>query len=1154
MKNQKKYKKRGLAAVLVAAAFIMSLMAPQILTSAATERVKLLIAPKTVIGGSKGDYVGWTEFSSGDVQEYEEGNITGAWYTQKIASTGREWEDYAVYNNQNSSDISGYLWEAAYLKDPGISLKMGVDNTFRHRVTSESLKAANGKVEHDCLFARKTISAAYNPEEIHPDCDVCVKDTGKYDWSMVPTKEINKDTGEREENYSFYFEDNDTAGLFLNGVVKEVAVKTSNGNYKQQYYTGFVLYLNESPSSASYNSERQMESGIYYCINSRFSTTSYRDGGYMKASDVKSGKSGVYQLKTFSDALEEKGLVTFGVSKGEEGRDSNIADDNYSDVSFESSLKNGKVTVTAKVVNDKTGVNTSLSFTGDAAYYRSEGSVGFFSYSQPCATFAEIKVSGIPPEFTITYDADGGKFADGTTADKKQLVELYDFEYVDSIEYAFPVPIGIFKGQTVSRTGYHIKDNYNTPSKSNGWYYNLYEDDEIELLSTMYYTDYFHEDITVKPAWEPNQLTVKYNVNGGTGTIDNTVMKYDKSYKLTSTAPTREGYVFKGWSLKKNPASSDTLYTNSSTKQTAQAWASTFGKSIDTKNASVTLYAQWEIAGRVQYHSNSGTATAKSGYTLVDMVTDIGGLAGNSSGTVIKKSISETDTTANLHNVGTLFSRTGYHAKAGEEWLIGSNTGTPVSQADNTDMTNVINAIKNNSDRLVTLYANWEANSYIIKFDGNGATSGTMADMSMIYNVAKKLTPNDYQNLGHTFTGWNTKADGSGDSYTDMQSVINLTSEDGGTVTLYAQWKSNEYTIRFDGNGSTSGSMSDMKMTYNVAKNLSPNQYSRIGYEFVNWNTKADGTGESFENEQSVINLTAVPNGVITLYAQWKPITYTIRFNANGGVGHMDDITPVFYDEEIELPECVFTKENEYGPSGFKGWNLIGDTKDILYEDKATVKNLTEEKDAVVTLYAIWDDCPGIEAKDLYYTLMQAQSGYITEDELLSHAKAFDLEDNEIQPGTHETNSFRVMDYQASDFTQFQHSGSVTETYKVIDSFGNTYQERITVYIVDTGSDPIKTTSSHTEKEGTTRFIDEKYFSLPYEQGGLEANSIWLVDTEYKQALLRGFDNLKNDTPIAVYEFTYEEILEMKEFVNTNGIGNTKYPDALNRFYEKFMR
>lgn len=978
----KKCPKRGMAAAIAAVSLITSLLVPQFSAAAATtEEVTLKIAPKTILGDYKGDYVGWTEFSSDNIEEIEAGNISGAWYIQKIANTGREWEDYAVYNNQNSNDISGFLWEAAYLKDSGISLKMGVDKTFRHRTTSESLKAAGGKVTHDCDGARETM--AVENQHLHPDCNAVITEKGVYDWSMVPAKLVNEETGEREEEFFFYFEDNDSAGLFLNGIVDEVVDRTSR--ITEQYYTGFVLYLNESPESAAYNNDKQMKSGIYYCINTNFSTTSYRNGGYKKASDVKSGKSGVYQLKTFSDALEEKGLVTFGVEKGEEGKDSNTAADNYTDVSFKSQLKNGKVTVTATVKNKKTGVNTSLSFTGDADYYRSEGSVGFFSYSQPCATFAEIQVTGIPPEFTITYDADGGKFADGTTKDIVQPVKLYDFEYVDTTEYYYPIPVGTLEGGTVTRTGYHIKDDHNTPSKSRGWYYEVFDKKkEKELLSTMYYTDYFHESITVKPAWEVNAGTVKYNGNGGT-LIDSTNKPKNTTIKYTTEK-------------------------------------------------------------------------------------------------------------VNLRNAEDYWERTGYYIPAATAWHVGSKTSETII-TESKDSTEAATTLKEEleldkkHDTSVTLYANWNPYKLTVKYNTNGGT-GTFSNETMYYDDASKpktygLTSTVPTRDGYTFLGWSTKQ---------------------------------------------TAAASDTIFTGSTAKKTAQAWASAL-------DTSIDTS-----------------NKTVTLYAQWKANTYTIRFHPNGGEGHMDDIKPVFFDTSVELPKCNYTKENEYGISAFKGWNTIAETGSILYQNKAIVINLAEEQDEVVTLYAIWDDCPGIKSHDLYYTLEQAKSGYITEDELLNQAEAFDLEDNVIPPGTHETNAFRVIDYQESDFTQFQNSGSVSETYQVIDSYGNIYREQIIVYIVDTVPSVIHTATDNLDKEGTTRFIDEKYFNLSYEQGGVENNSVWLLDAEYRQVLMKAFENIKNNTPEDEYEFTHKEILEMKEYVKRNGIGNTKSLDGLEKFWEKFLK
>ena len=74
------------------------------------------------------------------------------------------------------------------------------------------------------------------------------------------------------------------------------------------------------------------------------------------------------------------------------------------------------------------------------------------------------------------------------------------------------------------------------------------------------------------------------------------------------------------------------------------------------------------------------------------------------------------------------------------------------------------------------------AGLYTVKFDANGG-QGTMADQLIFQNVNKPLSENKFYNNGHTFSGWNTSADGSGTSYSNCQSVLNI-----GNTTLYAQW------------------------------------------------------------------------------------------------------------------------------------------------------------------------------------------------------------------------------------------------------------------------------------------------------------------------------------------------------------------------------
>jgi len=77
--------------------------------------------------------------------------------------------------------------------------------------------------------------------------------------------------------------------------------------------------------------------------------------------------------------------------------------------------------------------------------------------------------------------------------------------------------------------------------------------------------------------------------------------------------------------------------------------------------------------------------------------------------------------------------------------------------------------------------------TYAITFDGNGSSSGLMADQAMLWGASENLGANGYEKNGFEFAGWNTAADGSGASYADGQSISNLAKTD--KVVLYAQWR-----------------------------------------------------------------------------------------------------------------------------------------------------------------------------------------------------------------------------------------------------------------------------------------------------------------------------------------------------------------------------
>ena len=84
---------------------------------------------------------------------------------------------------------------------------------------------------------------------------------------------------------------------------------------------------------------------------------------------------------------------------------------------------------------------------------------------------------------------------------------------------------------------------------------------------------------------------------------------------------------------------------------------------------------------------------------------------------------------------------------------------------------------------------------------------------------------------------------------------------------MYAQWNPIRYTIAFNGNGHTGGSTAAMICTYDVASNLTANGFTKTGYHFLGWNTKADGTGSAYGLGQHITCWND-----LTLYAIWESV------------------------------------------------------------------------------------------------------------------------------------------------------------------------------------------------------------------------------------------------------------------------------------------
>lgn len=170
-----------------------------------------------------------------------------------------------------------------------------------------------------------------------------------------------------------------------------------------------------------------------------------------------------------------------------------------------------------------------------------------------------------------------------------------------------------------------------------------------------------------------------------------------------------------------------------------------------------------------------------------------------------------------------------------------------------------------------TVTANFKASDYTVKYNGNGATSGSTVNSIHSIGVAKNLTTNGFTRTGYRFAGWSTRATGAV-AYSNGQSVTNLTTTGGTIVNLYAKWTPNTYTVVYNGNGATGGSTANSAHTYDVAKNLTANGFTRTGYTFMGWSTSANGS-IAYSNQKSVKNLTTTHGGKITLYAKWEDKT-----------------------------------------------------------------------------------------------------------------------------------------------------------------------------------------------------------------------------------------------------------------------------------------
>ena len=219
--------------------------------------------------------------------------------------------------------------------------------------------------------------------------------------------------------------------------------------------------------------------------------------------------------------------------------------------------------------------------------------------------------------------------------------------------------------------------------------------------------------------------------------------------------------------------------------------------------------------------------------------------------------------------------------------------------------------------------------NYVVKYDANGGMNAPEKQKKILgsdVTISSVLPTRE----GHTFEGWSTSANGNVEyNAGDVYSI-------DASVTLYAVWETNIYTITYDANGGI-GAPEPQTKTYGVNIALSSTLPVREGYTFAGWSKIIDGdieysSGDNYSNNES-----------ISLYAVWKLNIYTISFDANGGTGAPESQSKI-YDVEITLSSTVPTRDGYT----FTGWSTTIDG-DIGYSSGDKYSN-----NESIVLYAIW--------------------------------------------------------------------------------------------------------------------------------------------------------------------------------------------------------